>query len=290
MSIYMDKQIWNYYVDEELILRIGKVNYQKAQEPLSLHTHDNQVEIVLLKKGCQQYQVEDCLYTVKSNQAFVTYENEKHSTSNKPEDKAQFYFLIFNPNILLEENYICTYEDRNTWLRFFQQKTYRKVEIQIDHITYCEELVQLIQNYYEDETRAMLATEIRVTLSKFFIEFFKATKEGGLQKERNMELILTYIDEHIFEDIQLETLAKRYGVCVSRFKFLFRTEVGLPPREYILRKKIEKAQQFLKEEEYSVTYIATELAFSTPQYFSTVFKRYVYMSPAEFRRKHKVIE
>jgi AraC-like DNA-binding protein len=65
---------------------------------------------------------------------------------------------------------------------------------------------------------------------------------------------------------------------------LFHQEIGMPPSEYILRKKIELAKEMLLAGA-TVTQTAFELDFSSSQYFATVFKRYTGESPRDFLRK-----
>ncbi len=102
-----------------------------------------------------------------------------------------------------------------------------------------------------------------------------------------IQLVLSYIQEHIKEYIPLQTLADLYGISVSRFKTVFSHSVGIPPREYILREKIEVAKELLKNTNLLVTEIAFDISFSSSQYFATVFKCYTYAKPSEYRIHHK---
>jgi AraC-like DNA-binding protein len=56
------------------------------------------------------------------------------------------------------------------------------------------------------------------------------------------------------------------------------------PKEYVLRLKIEEAAGILEREPARpVTTIAHELGFSSSQYFATVFRRYLRVSPGDYR-------
>jgi AraC-like DNA-binding protein len=68
----------------------------------------------------------------------------------------------------------------------------------------------------------------------------------------------------------------------SRFKSRFKAEIGVPPAEYWLRQKIERATEMLKTRR--VTEVAHELGFSSSQYFATAFKRYTLMNPSRYRK------
>lgn len=69
----------------------------------------------------------------------------------------------------------------------------------------------------------------------------------------------------------------------------FRTEgfgslTGFTTNDFILRLKVEEAARILERDPTrTVTAIAHELGFSSSQYFATVFRRYLRVSPGEYR-------
>jgi len=98
---------------------------------------------------------------------------------------------------------------------------------------------------------------------------------------------LHHIDTRLEERITLVELATLLDVSVSRFKFRFKKEMGVPPAEYIQRRRIEEARRRLKETKFSITQIAFDLGFSSSQYFATVFKRYTGSAPHNIRQREK---
>lgn len=48
---------------------------------------------------------------------------------------------------------------------------------------------------------------------------------------------------------------------------------------------MEKAQEMMKEDKFSIKDIAYNLGFSSPAYFSTVFKQYNGYSPTSYKKK-----
>ena len=54
--------------------------------------------------------------------------------------------------------------------------------------------------------------------------------------------------------------------------------------EYFNRLKVEAAKQMIREQSYNFTEIADRLAFSTSQYFTTVFHRITGMTPSEYAK------
>jgi AraC-like DNA-binding protein len=98
-----------------------------------------------------------------------------------------------------------------------------------------------------------------------------------------MRRVLRYVDDHLNEPVRVARLAQVARLSESRCKARFKREIGVPPAEYWLRKKIERAIARLKVK--SVTDVAYELGFSSSQYFATVFKRYTLVNPSQFHVK-----
>jgi AraC-like DNA-binding protein len=110
----------------------------------------------------------------------------------------------------------------------------------------------------------------------------RASRQGVLGAASPlMQRVLRHIDDHLHEPVRVARLAQVARLSESRCKARFKREIGVPPAEYWLRKKIERAMVLLKRR--SVTDVAFELGFSSSQYFATVFKRYTLANPSQFR-------
>jgi AraC family transcriptional regulator len=109
---------------------------------------------------------------------------------------------------------------------------------------------------------------------------------GDLPKWR-LRRVLTYIDQHICEPIKLATLAEVAGLSKMYFAAQFRAATGCRPHECILRKRIERAQQMLLDTAEPLVSIALSVGFQSHAHFSTVFKRFVELSPYQWRAANR---
>ena len=73
------------------------------------------------------------------------------------------------------------------------------------------------------------------------------------------------------------------GLSTTHFAVAFRREVGASPLEYITRERLAAAAVRLKRGA-SVTEAALALGFSSPQYFSVLFKRRYRATPSAWAR------
>lgn len=82
----------------------------------------------------------------------------------------------------------------------------------------------------------------------------------------------------------LATIAEACGLSVSHFSRAFRKSTGMPPHEWLLRTRVERAITMLRGREGSMSEIARDCGFSDHSHFTRVFSRRVGMGPAEWRR------
>ena len=94
-----------------------------------------------------------------------------------------------------------------------------------------------------------------------------------------------YICENIFRDVSREEVAAKVFVCPSYLSKLFVKETGETYLTFVNSVKIEKAKELLKDPEIRSYQIGEMLGYSTPKYFSRLFKTQTGMTPSEYRRK-----
>lgn len=105
-----------------------------------------------------------------------------------------------------------------------------------------------------------------------------------------MDKIITYINVHYNENITLEQLADISGRSTSYLSKLFKKQVDMNFVDYLAFIRIKVAKRMLKNPEYSIKETAYEIGYGDPNYFTRVFKKYVDMTPSEYRCKHMIKE
>ena len=96
---------------------------------------------------------------------------------------------------------------------------------------------------------------------------------------------LTRLDfEGIMRDSKIEYYAKISNYGSSQFVKSFKEIMGKTPKKHVMDKRIKKARELLLSTSLSITEIATSIGYKDPLYFSRIFKKYVGMSPREFRK------
>ena len=91
--------------------------------------------------------------------------------------------------------------------------------------------------------REFVQTKIRNLLSALLLDV--AGEETGIIKNNAKEIdrVLDYIHQNIQKNLDMEEIAEIMNLSMSRFKAVFTETVGIPPREYIVRKKLQRCEQ-----------------------------------------------
>lgn len=106
---------------------------------------------------------------------------------------------------------------------------------------------------------------------------------GGLApwaERRCLELMRSRLSE----DISLDALAAEARLSSFHFARMFKQSVGVPPRVYLTRLRVEKACELLEMTDLPVTEIAQEVGYSSNQVLARVFANHRLMSPTDYRR------
>ncbi|WP_246161840.1 helix-turn-helix domain-containing protein [Segnochrobactrum spirostomi] len=106
---------------------------------------------------------------------------------------------------------------------------------------------------------------------------------GGLPKWR-LKRVVDYIDTHLDQPITLADLGAAAKLTRMHFAAQFRATTGLRPHEYLLRRRIERAKTMLADDDLPIVEIALSVGFQTQAHFTTVFGRFVGVTPYQWRR------
>jgi AraC family transcriptional regulator len=98
-----------------------------------------------------------------------------------------------------------------------------------------------------------------------------------------LKKVVEYVEEHLGEPIYLHDLSTVAGLSRMHFACQFRAATGLAPNAYILKRRVEAAQNLLLDREKSIASVATIVGFSSQAHLSSVFKKVVGVSPAQWR-------
>ena len=97
-----------------------------------------------------------------------------------------------------------------------------------------------------------------------------------------------YLDEHHNEQLTLREAAERLHISEYYLVHVFKQEFGIPPMQYVMKRRIGEAQELLMNTDLPIAEVADRLGYSSVCHFNAMFKKNVGLPPGKFRQSfHK---
>ncbi len=129
-----------------------------------------------------------------------------------------------------------------------------------------------------------MATTLSVHLLRRYLAQKQKIKEfiGGLPKYKLREVI-TYINDHLDQDITIAELATLVQMSSHYFSSLFKQSTGFAPHQYVTKCRIERAKQLLATRELPIVEICHQVGFHSQSHFTRIFRKYTTTTPKLYR-------
>lgn len=132
----------------------------------------------------------------------------------------------------------------------------------------------------------VLTAEIRAKLYASLVDFWKTLSTGRVGRShsplvRQAEEVL---QAELDSEDDIATLSDRLSCSRSQLYQMFKQEVGMAPNDYRQRLRIKRSCEQLARTDAHVTDIAMQMGYSSSQYFSRVFKKYIGITPNHYRK------
>jgi AraC family transcriptional regulator len=195
---------------------------------------------------------------IESSASFIILMLDSKASSRPPMDLTQFA-----PRVEFEDQTL-----RLLMLRFQALLDDRFLDVP----EYAETLAQLLTFELARVAGSAAAKPIKIKSSP-----------SGLAATQ-LRLITEYIDRHLNEKIAIADLAAL--VDLTRFHFIraFTQAAGMTPLQFVIRRRIERAREFLADPSASISDVAIRSGFGSPVQMTRAFRRIVGTTPSAIRR------
>lgn len=96
-----------------------------------------------------------------------------------------------------------------------------------------------------------------------------------------------YIYKNYHHKIHLDEVAQAIGVSQGHLSRVFHADTGMSIQDYIQEFRVQRAANLLKYSEASLAEISDYVCFHSQSHFGSVFKKYMHMTPKQYRDKYK---
>jgi len=111
-------------------------------------------------------------------------------------------------------------------------------------------------------------------------------RRGGLPPVVTQR-ICEYIESHLDQKMGLDALAAMAGLSTHHFARAFHHSVGMPPHNYLLTRRLERAERMLRETRLPLAEIAVATGFADQSHLARHFRRRTGMAPSLARWKDR---
>lgn len=147
--------------------------------------------------------------------------------------------------------------------------------------------------YLADETKTKELFELKLKAEMLLYNLYIEIADGGkgtgrknyIEQGELITEVIEYLKENLNRQISVFELAKTFYTGVSTLKKKFKDKTGMGVIEYFIDLKLRKGAEMLEKGNYSVSEVSEWLGFSSPGYFSRLFKQKLGLSPSEYKKK-----
>lgn len=275
----------------------------EADRPALPSTHSSH-ELTYVRRGKLRYTIGKRDYLVTSGNTIVIQPGHEHSYEvvDGPVDLICVYFGFTR----CAESNQTTYPGQVSPLSIdeffrFAEGDHEGAEEELDepcflmHGQYRETVARLAERILAENESESFARELmmRCLSIELVIEVARAVKsawERSLRvrhgKARELVLIARdFIVDNYDRDISVADAANYVFLSQGYFARAFRDEMGISPMAFLIRIRVERSCEMLRQPDMKVSSIAARVGFSSPQRFNAAFRKQIGMTPMQYRRQ-----
>ena len=140
---------------------------------------------------------------------------------------------------------------------------------------------------YEELTRCETLPEMKEVVTNYLLELNAAmcdcTKSAT---EETVEKIKKIVRERYMEPLSIRTVAEQVYLTPNYICMIFKQNTGQTVNQYITEVRIEMAKKCLEDPSVRLADIGAMVGYTEPSYFSKIFKKYVALTPKEYRQMY----
>ena len=145
----------------------------------------------------------------------------------------------------------------------------------------CNTNINLVKRMITVRTKRQLLALIKHVVT----EFIALVPDRDFLSSTRLDKAISYIREHCTEGISRDNVAQVVGCSSSYLSTLFTRIVGHTFKDVVLKYRMEKAKEFLRQGNKTITEVAFKVGYNEPNYFSTAFKKITGVTPRQYRKQ-----
>jgi AraC-like DNA-binding protein/mannose-6-phosphate isomerase-like protein (cupin superfamily) len=239
------------------------------------HYHEH-FELCIIVEGQGWFFIDDQLYEVKSGDLFLTKPYEVHQGGTAGHEPFQLYYVGFTLSLMstLEIDYF----------NVGNRRVIRDVGQEIQNIHHAI-LKEIDQKYpYNNMMVQGLFLQLLVSILRLYSNSSSFNEKQSKTLSPTIKKVLYKLHAQIYISHDIKQLAESVHLSRSHLDREFKRYMGVTIGYYNRTLCLDKAKRLLLESSNTITSIAEQLQFASLYSFSMFFKRYMRMSPQDYRK------
>lgn len=125
---------------------------------------------------------------------------------------------------------------------------------------------------------------LNILLSELTEQSGVAKTTGDGQKKSYIKKSIQFIETNYSRCMSIESLASYIGLNKNYFSTIFSELLGIPPQEYLIKYRVNKACKLLSNKGLTISEISRSVGYDDPLGFSKIFKQIKGVSPKLYRQ------
>ncbi|UVI28750.1 AraC family transcriptional regulator [Paenibacillus spongiae] len=250
--------------------------------PLDDHVHNGCFEFVLVERGIASWELEGKVYRTQAGDVFHSRPGELHRGGFNIIEPCKLWWLILEaPH---HNGWLQLTPAESRWVEQSLAALPRIVHTGLKPV----ESFKLIRRGLDQQNEAVRSMTVRHAIHDLLMNLFQPTGSRAAIAEdllRNFDLLIARMKREPEWRPSVQELADAVGVSQSHFYHTFQEYTGQPPITFIERLRIKEACRRLTETGDTVTNITHSLGYPSSQHFATVFKRFMGVTPTQWRTR-----
>lgn len=97
------------------------------------------------------------------------------------------------------------------------------------------------------------------------------------------QVAISFLQANLHRAITAADIAQSVDLSYSRLFYLFKTQVGVSPLQYLKKARLERARQLLETTSLNVKVVAAEVGYNDSTHFMRDFKKAYDATPSQYR-------
>ena len=266
-----------------------KVFHLKDQivKEFEFHYHDFN-KIIIFIKGNVTYMIEGKAYKLKPWDLLIIGHGQIHKPIIDPSEEYERFIIWFDPAMVSKYN-----KDYTNLLMCFDLAARREINlmrivdqplVKVKNIV--QELIEAEEEpaFGHDVLKSALLLQLLIILNRLFVREEAISYSQDVQFDKNITEVLTYINQHLNEDLSIPVLASKCFLSKYHLMRKFKSYTGYTLHQNILQKRLYMAKSMLAKGE-TLTHISQKAGFNDYSTFVRAFKKEFGLSPREYMRE-----